>query len=312
MREEAIRAITQESVRKKFRDHEVIKGKGALHYPDSVQREYIHLTREYMNLVRQTVAAHLPEIQQILKENRQDEAETMRLDGFLNGIRSIFRKIREEISQKLEQFDLENRVEKVAGQNQRYTAREWKNIVRRTLDVEIPEEYYRGTFSRETLQNWTRQNVSQIQSIPSETLDKMEEIILSGFQSGKPLQDVAKEIQEAYGVSQRKAGFLTRDQIAKLNAELIKSQQMDAGVEEYIWSTSGDHKVRDKHRELGLSRQRFRWDDPPIVSEKGKPVRRCHPGEDYNCRCVARPCFNINTLSLPIAPDRDSTSGKIK
>lgn len=29
--------------------------------------------------------------------------------------------------------------------------------------------------------------------------------------------------------------------------------------------------------------------------------RRCHPGQDYQCRCFARPVFNQTTLNLPIA-----------
>jgi hypothetical protein len=27
--------------------------------------------------------------------------------------------------------------------------------------------------------------------------------------------------------------------------------------------------------------------------------RRCHPGKDYNCRCVALPVFNLPGLNLP-------------
>ena len=46
----------------------------------------------------------------------------------------------------------------------------------------------------------------------------------------------------------------------------------------YIWRTVGDDKVRDSHAEReGCI---FSWDDAP---EGG------HPGEDYNCRCIAEP-----------------------
>ena len=78
-----------------------------------------------------------------------------------------------------------------------------------------------------------------------------------------------------------------------------KSQELmrDAGVEEYIWSTSGDSRVRESHKKL--NGKRFRWDDPPVVDEK--TGRRCHPGEDYECRCVALAVFDFDTIDLPIA-----------
>lgn len=44
----------------------------------------------------------------------------------------------------------------------------------------------------------------------------------------------------------------------------------------YVWSTVGDHKVRDSH--AARDGEVFSWSDPP---EGG------HPGEDYGCRCTA-------------------------
>ena len=68
-------------------------------------------------------------------------------------------------------------------------------------------------------------------------------------------------------------------------------------MEEYAWSESGDGRVRDSHKHL--NKKRFRWSDPPIVD--AKTGRRCHPGQDYQCRCVALPVFDIDTIDLPFA-----------
>ena len=73
---------------------------------------------------------------------------------------------------------------------------------------------------------------------------------------------------------------------------------MDAGIEEYIWSTTGDERVRDSHREL--NGKKFRWDTPPENSDG----RACHPGEDYQCRCIGRPVFKKSTLNLPIEEEQ--------
>ena len=136
-----------------------------------------------------------------------------------------------------------------------------------------------------------------IKTITKDTLSQMENIVQEGFKTGKTTTSIVKEIQSTYGVEKRYARLIARDQMAKLNADLTKTQQQDAGVEEYIWSTSGDGRVRDRHR--SLNNKTFRWDDPPVVDTK--TGRRCHPGEDYQCRCVSLPKFNFSTLDLPIA-----------
>jgi len=55
-------------------------------------------------------------------------------------------------------------------------------------------------------------------------------------------------------------------------------RQEDLGIEQYIWRSQDDAKVRDSH--AAYDDRVFRWDNPP---EGG------HPGEAHNCRCYAEP-----------------------
>jgi SPP1 gp7 family putative phage head morphogenesis protein len=55
-------------------------------------------------------------------------------------------------------------------------------------------------------------------------------------------------------------------------------RQQELGIEQYIWRSQDDTKVRDSHAEY--DDQVFRWDEPP---EDG------HPGQAHNCRCYAEP-----------------------
>lgn len=130
-------------------------------------------------------------------------------------------------------------------------------------------------------------------------LSEMRRLVLEGYRNGKPTTTIVKEIQKVYGTNRRHAQLIARDQIAKLNSQICRMQQEDAGVTEYIWSTSGDSRVRSGHRKL--NGKRFRWDDPPVVDDK--TGRRCHPGEDYQCRCVALAVFDFGTIDLPISGD---------
>jgi SPP1 gp7 family putative phage head morphogenesis protein len=92
------------------------------------------------------------------------------------------------------------------------------------------------------------------------------------------VEELQGRLLERGNVSVSRAELIARDQTLKTNAAITQTRQVQAGVEEYEWSTSLDERVRDEHR--ALEGQRFAWNNPPSVG---------HPGEDFQCRCVAIP-----------------------
>lgn len=95
---------------------------------------------------------------------------------------------------------------------------------------------------------------------------------------GSRWEDLRDALLERGGVSESRAELIARDQTLKLNGAINQAHQRSVGVEAYVWSTSGDERVRDSHADL--DGQTFAWNAPP---EPG------HPGEDFQCRCVALP-----------------------
>jgi SPP1 gp7 family putative phage head morphogenesis protein len=165
---------------------------------------------------------------------------------------------------------------------------------------------YNGAFFQNIVPQWANNNVNLIKTIPKNTLNQMQNIIEEGFNSGTNLTKLSEKITQAYGINKRHALFIARDQIAKLNAQITQQQQSDAGVQEYIWDTSEDRRVRPYHAKLNGTRQK--WSEPPIVD---KNDRRCHPGEDYQCRCAALPVFDIDTLNVPWIPENSNIFGSL-
>lgn len=106
---------------------------------------------------------------------------------------------------------------------------------------------------------------------------------LNGYRS----TDLIKEIQHDYNVSFNKAKFLARQETSLLMSQFREERYKSAGVERYRWSTAGDSRVRSRHKEL--NGHIFDWDNPPIVDNLG---HRAHPGQDFNCRCVAIPIID--------------------
>lgn len=107
---------------------------------------------------------------------------------------------------------------------------------------------------------------------------------------------LAEIIKERYGVSERHARFIARQEAHIARERINQNTAQKLGFNYYVWQTVGDYRVRpagfgraedfigDNHRVLnGLI---FSFDDPPIVDRKYG--RRCNPGEDFGCRCTAR------------------------
>lgn len=100
-------------------------------------------------------------------------------------------------------------------------------------------------------------------------------------------------IMDEYGVSERKARFLARQETSLLVSKYREQSYKEAGVNYYKWSTSGDQRVRPDHKRL--NNRIFSWDEPPIVDSA--TGRRAHPGEDFGCRCVAIPVI-MNQIQI--------------
>lgn len=286
---------TREAVKSRFGSHKRLRCKATLQYPVSVEREYQRITNAYMKLLNDTLKKHLPEIR--AAASREEATRHDDIGDLVSIVQRAFLDMGVELDNSTHRFGLREKVERMAHLTRKLTIREWKKAVRATLGIDILDDYYLGEFYREALTRWVDQNVNLISTIPKSTLGDMQNIVLDGFRNGRSTKSIIQEIQDVYGQTKRHARLIARDQIGKLNGELTKKQQEDAGIEEYEWSDSGDGRVRDDHKHL--NGKRFRWSDPPIVD--AKTGRRCHPGQDYQCRCVALPVFDIDTIDLPFA-----------
>lgn len=128
----------------------------------------------------------------------------------------------------------------------------------------------------------TTANVQLIKSIRSQYLDKVQSAVTQALVSGSLNKDLAAQIKALGQTTEKRAMFIARDQSSKLNAALTQARHEDVGVTKYMWSTSGDERVRDSHAEK--DGQVFEYANPP--ADTG------NPGHDVNCRCVAIAVFD--------------------
>jgi SPP1 gp7 family putative phage head morphogenesis protein len=143
------------------------------------------------------------------------------------------------------------------------------------------------------------ENVGLIKSIPQRFFNDVEQTILRQFRTGQRAESIAPEISRRFQVSRRRAAFIARDQVAKLNGDLTRMRQREVGIPGYIWRTSLDERVRPDHARLEGTKQE--WDDPPVVDSR--TGRRAHPGGDFNCRCTAEPDIEGLLDELAASPE---------
>lgn len=257
-----------------------------------------------MKLLNAALKKELPGIMTAYKAEQRNDSRHDDGRDFEGKVRDALDRVAQELEETQGKYGLEEFVEKIAKLTQKKSLSEWKRLCRSTLGIDLWDDYYSGDFYSEVLKKWVDENVLKIKTIPTQTLGDMQQIILEGFRNGASANQIAKDIQEKYNVTKRQAELLARDQVGTLNSEITKKQHQDAGITHYKWSTSGDSRVRECHK--ALDGKTFSWDDPPqmwhMTKSRGKVMdaRYCHPGQDYCCRCVAIPVYEIDTIDVPM------------
>lgn len=135
-----------------------------------------------------------------------------------------------------------------------------------------------------------QQNAQLIKSIPADYLAQVSTLVTANMRSGMRPGYIERALQEQFGVTQRRAKFIARDQTGKIQGELAERQQRGAGFDYFQWIDSDDSRVRERHAEIAEKVTAYgpgvyRWDNLPL-SDKGVPIK---PGSDYSCRCTSRP-----------------------
>lgn len=108
------------------------------------------------------------------------------------------------------------------------------------------------------------------------------EVLQDGLKRNLRAEEIAKNLEVRTGMTKRHAALIARDQTLKLNAAVTRIRQTNLGINRYEWVTSQDERVRPSHE--ALDGRTFSWNEPTPIGY--------HPGEDYQCRCVAKPVFD--------------------
>ena len=128
------------------------------------------------------------------------------------------------------------------------------------------------------------ENVGLIRSIASEYLTQVQGMVMRSVQTGRDVGGLAKDLEARYGITKRRAQFISLDQNNKATTVIREVREREIGLEEGIWSHSGaGREPRPTH--LAMNGKRFKIAEGMYDSAVGRNVKAgCEP----RCRCTYR------------------------
>lgn len=231
-----------------------------------------------LSAIRATLQAHLPQL--LALRQRMDTLNPIgrgvllwREDAWTDEVARIFQNLHDSL--RFGNARWRALARRMAQLGDDRAMKSFKRTMRAALGVDV---FGNSPRLASILALFEQENAKLIGSLPTRFLAEAESTIIRGFRSGNRAEEIQEELDARFQVGTSRAQLIARDQVSKLNGELIQDRQQGAGITAYFWRTSRDERVRPSHAEL--EGQRIEWDDPPDVG---------HPGEDYQCRCHPDP-----------------------
>jgi SPP1 gp7 family putative phage head morphogenesis protein len=195
----------------------------------------------------------------------------------------------EEVAQKLDPSAAYRRVFRHIDTSFRQSMRKVQNAKSARSLALLPRLSLEET--KQLHEEYTANSRLSIVDFLHEMLEGLHKDVQKHVMSGGRQEELAKRLRAEWGMAERKAEFIARNETSILSAKLKEARYAAAGVDDYEWrcvSGTAAHPVRHMHLILDGTRQKF--SSPPVVNPQGQ---RKNPGEDYNCRCYARPIIKF-------------------
>ncbi|HHE8949886.1 TPA: phage minor head protein [Haemophilus influenzae] len=202
------------------------------------------------------------------------------------GFQAISAKALMKVLEKYEKSDRTSQAENIAngfvGRGDAQNHAEVSTNLKNQTGIDLSAYLRNSPNIAERVNALTAGNIQLIKSIRSQYLDKVQNTVMQAMVRGSLNKDLAAQVKDLGKTTEKRAMFIARDQSSKLNAALTQARHEEVGIKKYMWSTSGDERVRESHAEK----------DGQIFEYANPPADTGHPGHDVNCRCVQIPVLD--------------------
>lgn len=132
------------------------------------------------------------------------------------------------------------------------------------------------------IDGFVHENVALVESLGRSTLGELEKMITRALADGRRAEALGAEIAKRWGIAERHARLIARDQIGKLNGQITRARHEELGIARFRWLTMRDPRVRPRHRPM----------EGKVFAYVGKGAPPFFPGQEICCRCGEEPVFD--------------------
>jgi SPP1 gp7 family putative phage head morphogenesis protein len=212
-------------------------------------------------------------------------------DGAMGDLVKELRRLEREWVKKSNTFATET-AKWFSGKIQGYTALTIQNEMKKRDLVKLGFDLkfqYHSAKERAMFKSIVTQNVNLIKSIASEHLTRVTGVVLRGIESGHDLGRMTEEMEKSFGVTERRAAIIARDQTNKATQNLSRQRLMDYGVTKGKWQhSSAGNTYRESHVEM--DGEIYDLDEGCYDPDYGDYIQ---PAELVNCHCFCVPVIDM-------------------
>ena len=212
-------------------------------------------------------------------------------DGAMGDLVKELRRLEREWVKKSNTFATET-AKWFSGKIQGYTAISIQNEMKKRDLVKLGFDLqfkYHSAKERAMFKSIVTQNVNLIKSIASEHLTRVTGVVLRGIESGHDLGRMTEEMEKSFGVTERRAAMISRDQTNKATQNLSRQRLMDYGVTKGKWQhSSAGNTYRESHVEM--DGEIYDLDEGCYDPDYGDFIQ---PAELVNCHCFCVPVIDL-------------------
>ena len=155
------------------------------------------------------------------------------------------------------------------------------NLVRQMRDRKFAIHFELTPEMRAIVHTEIVQNVSLIQSIPSQYFTEVEGLVMRSVAVGGDLKTLTDELHKRFGITMDRAGFIALDQNRKVNAAMNRERQLELGITKATWVHTASNHPRQSH--IDFDGKTYDIKEGALIDGK-----RIWPGTEINCHCMSR------------------------
>jgi uncharacterized protein with gpF-like domain len=271
-------------------------------YPRQYEIAYRALLAAIVDKLRENVLATLQKSSSIILQ-RDTEAHT---DDWSDNLDHLLELLHTQFNETINKEALNAKLLNIGQQTSSWNDKQWQETLMKVLGVDV---YRREQFLGSHLKSFVKEGSSLITKLTQDTYYDVATTLTRGIRKGDRVETIKKALlsdtdlqRGVFNKVETRARLIARDQVGKLNGELMKLRQEAIGVEFYRWHTVHDERVRDAHDIL--DQKICTWNDSTVYADTYEEAKagnwkqrsdidavELHPGEDFQCRCWAEAIF---------------------